>query len=384
GIASAGAIAWLAGCSALYQRAMGRVGRDLPDPAALTPAPDVLEVRTGDGLRLLAWHLPGTLPAGVVVSGGNRAGAGDVLGIATALQRAGLHVVVHGWRGTPGCDPAPHTLGVHERRDLQAVIDAVERRLGRLPLGLLGYSLGGAVAIAVAASDPRVRAVCTDCAFDDPRRVLGQGVWRTLRIPGPVLTAPVGAVLALRAAARFSDFPPLEAVSRIRPGAARRRERAVAVAGELSGRSEAELIAHVLGGADPTAEARRWSHEVARLPAWRRRSLGAAGLVAEHGVAAEPALRLAALWELADRWYPDDRPAVGSPRDAALLLDDLRTAPTERIAVLLLDSRHRPIGSEVVALGTINASRLQPRDVLAPALTRGASAIVVGHNHPSG
>jgi DNA repair protein RadC len=170
----------------------------------------------------------------------------------------------------------------------------------------------------------------------------------------------------------------------VRPAAARRSDRAVAAAGALATRSEAELIAHVLGGADPTAEARRWSHEVARLPVWRRRSLGAAGLVAEHGVAAEPALRLAAMWELADRWYPDDRPAVGSPRDAALLLDELRTAPTERIAVLLLDSRHRPMGSEVVALGTINASRLQPRDVLAPALVRGASAIVVGHNHPSG
>jgi DNA repair protein RadC len=164
----------------------------------------------------------------------------------------------------------------------------------------------------------------------------------------------------------------------------RRSERAIAAAGDLSARSEAELIAHVLGGPDPTTEARRWSLEVSRLPVWRRRSLGAAGLVAEHGLAAEPALRLAALWELADRWYPDDRPAVGSPRDAALLLDDLRHASTERIAVLLLDSRHRPIGSEVVAVGTINASRLQPRDVLAPALLGGASAIVVGHNHPSG
>jgi DNA repair protein RadC len=153
----------------------------------------------------------------------------------------------------------------------------------------------------------------------------------------------------------------------------RRSERAIAAAGDLSARSEAELIAHVLGGPDPTAEARRWSLDVSRLPVWRRRSLGAAGLVAEHGIAAEPALRLAALWELADRWYPDDRPAVGSPRDAALLLDDLRQAPTERIAVLLLDSRHRPIGSEVVAVGTINASRLQPRDVLAPALLGGAS-----------
>ena len=170
----------------------------------------------------------------------------------------------------------------------------------------------------------------------------------------------------------------------VQPRRRARRDRAVAVASDLSERSEAELIAHVLGGPDPPADARRWSHAVARLPVWRRRSLGAAGLVAEHGIAAEPALRLAALWELADRWDPDDRPAVGSPRDAALLLDDLRDAPTERICVLLLDSRHRPIGSEVVALGTINASRLQPRDVLAPALTRGASAIVVGHNHPSG
>jgi uncharacterized protein len=219
GIASAGAIAWLAGCSALYHRALGRVGGDRSDPAAtgLTPAPERLDVRTADGLRLLAWHLPGTLPAAVVVSGGNRGWAGDVLGIATALQRAGLHVVVHGWRGTPGCDPAPHTLGVHERRDLEAVIDVTERRVGRLPLGLLGYSLGGAVAIAVAGSDPRVRAVCTDCAFDDPRRVLGQGVWRTLRIPGPVLTAPVGAVLALRTSARLSDFRPLQSVRRIPP-----------------------------------------------------------------------------------------------------------------------------------------------------------------------
>lgn len=219
GIASAGAVAWLAGCSALYLRALGRVGYEGSDPAAtgLTPAPEQLEVRTADGLRLLAWHLPGTQPAAVVVSGGNRGWAGDVLGIATALQRTGLHVVVHGWRGTPGCDPAPHTLGVHERRDLEAVLDVTESRLGRLPVGLLGYSLGGAVAIAVAGSDPRVRALCTDCAFDDPRRVLGQGVSRTLRIPGPVLTAPVGAALALRAGARLSDFRPLESISRIPP-----------------------------------------------------------------------------------------------------------------------------------------------------------------------
>jgi DNA repair protein RadC len=169
------------------------------------------------------------------------------------------------------------------------------------------------------------------------------------------------------------------------PGRRPRRPASVVLAGgDIAARSEAELIAHVLGGADPGAEVRRCGSELARLPVWRRRWLGAAGLVTDHGVPPDRAVRLAALWELAARWYPDDRPAVGSPRDAALLLDDLRHASTERVAVLLLDSRHRPLGSEVVALGTINASRLEPRDVLAPALSRGAAAVVVGHNHPSG
>jgi alpha-beta hydrolase superfamily lysophospholipase len=215
---AAGVVAWTAGCAALHHRAMGRVRRrDVTAPADPGLPAERLEVRTSDGLHLLAWYLSGTRAATVVVSGGNRGWAGDVLGIATALRDAGFHVVVHGWRGTPGCDPAPHTLGVHERRDLEAVLDAARRRLGGLPLGLLGYSMGGAVAISVAGSDPRVAAVCTDCAFDDPLRVLGDGVRRVLRIPGPVLTVPVRALLALRTGARMTDLRPLRRVGEIAP-----------------------------------------------------------------------------------------------------------------------------------------------------------------------
>jgi DNA repair protein RadC len=67
-----------------------------------------------------------------------------------------------------------------------------------------------------------------------------------------------------------------------------------------------------------------------------------------------------------------------------LLLDRLRSAPREEVWVLLLDARHRPIAVETVAVGSVNSSRLTPRDVLAPALRAGASALVVAHNHPSG
>jgi DNA repair protein RadC len=168
------------------------------------------------------------------------------------------------------------------------------------------------------------------------------------------------------------------------PPRSRRAGLALLAARDLTGRSEAELIAEVLGGPEPSPEETRCARDVARLPLWQRRSLGAAGLVREQGVTLERAVRLAALWELADRWYPDDRPTVSSPKDALLLLDHVRHAPTERIVVLLLDNRRRPLGMDVVAVGTLNASRLRPGDVLAPALRAGAGAVIVAHNHPSG
>jgi DNA repair protein RadC len=153
---------------------------------------------------------------------------------------------------------------------------------------------------------------------------------------------------------------------------------------EWSELGEAELIARVLGGAEPAPDLRSMGTRLARIPIWERRALGAAGLTRDHGVNAQRAIRLAALWELADRWYPDDRPAIASPRDAVLLFADLRTARREEIVVLMLDARHRPIARETVAVGTVNASRLAPRDVFGPALRRDAVAVIIGHNHPSG
>jgi DNA repair protein RadC len=152
----------------------------------------------------------------------------------------------------------------------------------------------------------------------------------------------------------------------------------------LGSRTEADLIARVLGGSRPAAPVAECAARVAAIPAWERRVLGVRGLVRRHGVAPERAVRLAAMWELAERWLPDDRPAITSPREAVLLLGGLRGAAREEVWVLMLDARHRPIRCETVAVGSINSSRLAPRDVFAPALRAGSAALVVAHNHPSG
>jgi DNA repair protein RadC len=170
------------------------------------------------------------------------------------------------------------------------------------------------------------------------------------------------------------------------PPRAGRQRRAVAVpsAFELAARSEAELIAQVLGGPEPADEVIRCSAALARLPFWQRRAIGAQGLISDHGVSPSRAVRLVALWELAERWFPDDRPSIETPRDVCLLLDGMRREPAERVVVVLLDARHRLLRVETIAHGTLNASRFIPRDLLGPALSAGAAAVVLVHNHPSG
>jgi len=51
--------------------------------------------------------------------------------------------------------------------------------------------------------------------------------------------------------------------------------------------------------------------------------------------------------------------------------------------VLFVNARNRISGYAEVARGTINAARLQPRDVLVPAFCANAAGLIVCHNHPS-
>jgi dipeptidyl aminopeptidase/acylaminoacyl peptidase len=221
-VLAAGAAGWAGASAFVYWRTFGRFPQTARDSRRLVPADfemasEELEVRTADGLRLLTWLLPGPRDAVVVISGGHRGRISDVLGIAAALRRGGFSVVVYGWRGTPGSDPAVHTLGVHERRDLIAVLDAVGRRLGEVPIGLLGYSMGGAVSLCVAADDPRVAAVCADSAFADPVDLLLERTGRRLLVPPALVITPALALLERRTGARLGDLRPATAVTRIAP-----------------------------------------------------------------------------------------------------------------------------------------------------------------------
>jgi DNA repair protein RadC len=95
-----------------------------------------------------------------------------------------------------------------------------------------------------------------------------------------------------------------------------------------------------------------------------------------------------AVAELARRHQPRPRlqPPVHEPRQALAYFHELRTAGSEVMAALLLDGRLAAIGDRAVPVsrgGVAHVATL-PREVFGPALARGASALVLAHNHPSG
>jgi DNA repair protein RadC len=64
----------------------------------------------------------------------------------------------------------------------------------------------------------------------------------------------------------------------------------------------------------------------------------------------------------------------------------LKTRPLgqEVIGALWLDTHHRLITSELLAVGTLTQSAVYPREVVKRALQLNAAAVIIFHNHPSG
>ena len=81
----------------------------------------------------------------------------------------------------------------------------------------------------------------------------------------------------------------------------------------------------------------------------------------------------------------EQKPVLGSWQ---ALLDylaiDMGDLKHERVRVLYLDTRNRLIDDHLAAEGSIDEAAIHPREVIRRAFDKGASALILVHNHPSG
>ena len=145
--------------------------------------------------------------------------------------------------------------------------------------------------------------------------------------------------------------------------------------GRFSGTSLGQYLLYILSadGIDPLKQLREMTvEELMAVPG---------------GGLAKATVSLAAI-ELGKRVFlvrPEKRAVVDDPNVAIeALSQDLMWQSQERFAVVLLDIKHRLLGTHVVSIGTATETLAHPRDVFRVAIRRDATRIIIAHNHPSG
>ncbi len=106
-----------------------------------------------------------------------------------------------------------------------------------------------------------------------------------------------------------------------------------------------------------------------------------------RGLGLARACQLLALFEIGRRVYGRlqaiEQP-IRNPEDVLPLVQHYARMPKEHFLSVMLNTRHMPIGVELVSVGSLNASIVHPREVFRPAVLAAAASLVLVHNHPSG
>ncbi len=182
-----------------------------------------------DGMTLSGWLVParctqetGAAPRGaVILCHGMLANREEVVPWAEPLWSRGFTVLMFDFRALGKSGGNRCTAGYRETEDLSGAVDYLKSRADTkdLPLGVFGFSMGGATAILVAADDPRIQAVATHGAYATLESAITQRCkihfsfmspiveWMTVRIGRKLRWYPVSP----------SEVNPVEAVSRLTP-----------------------------------------------------------------------------------------------------------------------------------------------------------------------
>lgn len=142
-----------------------------------------------------------------------------------------------------------------------------------------------------------------------------------------------------------------------------------------------ELLALIIGAKANLA----LCQELALMPVNRLMAMGVNEL-RRLGASSATATRLEAIFQLTKRLQATEQSGqpVSSPSDVAQALAFIANEEQEHMVVLMLNTKNIIKKKLIVTKGTVNSSLIHPREVFKSAIRENASAIIIGHNHPSG
>ncbi len=107
------------------------------------------------------------------------------------------------------------------------------------------------------------------------------------------------------------------------------------------------------------------------------------------GIKQDKATTLMAAFELGRRFFAEgreaeDRPILSAKDAYEVLISSLKGTEHEEAWVILMNKAHKVIYVQALGIGCTDAVAINARQVVKLALEKGAQALILAHNHPSG
>lgn len=198
-----------------------RVPDEATHPSEYGLAHEEVAFTTEDGVPLKGWLIPAPASERAVIFCHGHAGSMDPdLKYAPWFRERGFSVLMFDFRGHGRSGGQHVSMGYFERKDLLAA-EAFLAERGYSRIGVLGFSMGGAVAISTAPVAKHIGAVAADGSFAWLRRAIAAGA-REMGVPDALARA-IGQ-LAVRIAGwrlgvNLEEADPARWVGRIAPRA---------------------------------------------------------------------------------------------------------------------------------------------------------------------
>ncbi len=177
-----------------------------------------ITLHTPDNLKLSGWWLPQPASQSVIIGcHGHIGNKSDLLGIGARLWNAGHNVLLFDFRGRGESDSWPNTLASRELDDLRVAIAYARERMPDARLGIIGYSMGAAIALLVAANEPSIAAIVADSAFTTAADAIAHGIRQVFPIPVNPLLLLTDAVIERRHGYRIRAIRPVDSIGQIAP-----------------------------------------------------------------------------------------------------------------------------------------------------------------------
>lgn len=195
---------------------------DCPVPSR-TPADiglthyQVVQIQPQPGQTLTGWYLPSQNGAAVLLLQGHWTARDGMLPEAKILTRHGYGVMLLDPHPCAGPDVI-HTMGHTETADIIAAVQFMQRQpdiIGH-KIGVLGFSIGGVLAVESAARLPEIRAVVAEGNFDDlTTNITPRGARDTL--VGSLVQGFIVFFFRYYTGADSASVRPIDSVARVSP-----------------------------------------------------------------------------------------------------------------------------------------------------------------------